>query len=146
MNDAQCTYDTVPRFVYSYVFLPSRFTGKERDSESGLDYFGARYYGSTMGRWMSPDPGNIGADPTNPQSWNMYAYVLNNPLRFVDPNGLYCAWEDGTSDDDPGMEEQARGIATLRVNTGPMNRIHVTALMGASQRLIGINLKHKMLL
>ena len=78
------------------------FTGKERDTESGNDYFGARYYGSSMGRFMSPDPSGLYyADPTNPQSLNLYAYVRNNPLRFTDPTGLYCAWEDGTSDDDP---------------------------------------------
>ncbi|MFZ0410206.1 MAG: RHS repeat-associated core domain-containing protein, partial [Candidatus Acidiferrales bacterium] len=79
-----------------------KFTGKERDTESHLDNFSARYNSSTLGRFMSPDPGNAGADPTNPQSWNMYTYVLNNPLNFVDPTGLYCAWDDGTSDDDPG--------------------------------------------
>jgi RHS repeat-associated protein len=78
------------------------FTGKERDSESGLDYFGYRHYSSAMGRWISPDPTGLDyADLTNPQSFNLYSYVLNNPLKFVDPNGLYCAWEDGTSDDDP---------------------------------------------
>ena len=66
------------------------FTGKERDTESGNDYFGARYFGSSMGRMMSPDP--IGGDMTNPQSLNKYAYALNNPLRFTDPTGLYvCA-------------------------------------------------------
>jgi RHS repeat-associated protein len=71
---------------------PQHFTGKERDTESGLDYFGARYYGSNMGRMMSPDPGNIGANPANPQSWNMYSYSLNNPLTMTDPSGLYvCA-------------------------------------------------------
>jgi RHS repeat-associated protein len=79
-----------------------KFTGKERDAESGLDYFGARYYSSNMGRFSSPDPSGLAyADFTNPQSLNLYSYVLNNPLRFVDPTGLYCAWEDGTSDDDP---------------------------------------------
>ncbi|HUN85120.1 MAG TPA: Ig-like domain repeat protein [Terracidiphilus sp.] len=78
------------------------FTGKERDTESGNDYFGARYYASTMGRMLSPDPsGLFFADRTNPQSLNLYAYVRNNPLAFTDPTGLYCAWEDGTSDDDP---------------------------------------------
>ncbi len=67
-----------------------KFTGKERDAESGLDYFGARYFGSSMGRMMSPDP--IGGDMTNPQSLNKYAYALNNPLRYTDPTGLYvCA-------------------------------------------------------
>ena len=65
------------------------FTGKERDTESGNDYFGARYYASSMGRWMSPDPAGIGfANAENPQSLNLYGYVQNNPLGFVDPNGL----------------------------------------------------------
>jgi RHS repeat-associated protein len=68
---------------------PVFFTGKERDTESGLDYFGARHYSSTMGRFMSPDPSQLYfADPTNPQSLNLYTYVVNNPLKFVDPSGL----------------------------------------------------------
>lgn len=81
-----------------------RYTGKERDSESGNDYFGARYYGSSRGRFSSPDPGWMQqADPINPQTWNQYAYVLNNPLRFTDPSGMECVWEDGSYDsaDDP---------------------------------------------
>src|SRR5580658_10165075 len=66
----------------------SRCPGKERDTESGNDYFGARYYGSSMGRWMSPDPGwMFAANPANPQSLNLYAYVQNSPLTSVDPNG-----------------------------------------------------------
>jgi RHS repeat-associated protein len=64
----------------------SRYTGKERDNESGLDYFGARYYGSSMGRFMSPDP--LGGHLENPQSLNKYAYALNNPLTNTDPTGL----------------------------------------------------------
>jgi RHS repeat-associated protein len=65
------------------------FTGKERDSESGNDYFGARYYASSMGRWTSPDPsGLLLANPANPQALNLYSYVGNNPLRFFDPDGL----------------------------------------------------------
>jgi len=80
----------------------SRCTGKERDSESNNDYFGARYYGSTMGRFMSPDwnsePEAIPfADLRNPQSLNLYAYVNNNPLRMADPDG-----HDGEDDDDEG--------------------------------------------
>ncbi len=66
---------------------PHKFTGKERDSESGLDYFGARYMGSSLGRFMSADPDNAGADAAIPQSWNAYAYVGNNPLNAVDPDG-----------------------------------------------------------
>ena len=80
-----------------------KFTGKDRDSESGNDYFGARYYSSTTGRFISADPGwFLVADPSNPQTWNQYSYALNNPLRFIDPTGMdACYWDDGTYDDDP---------------------------------------------
>jgi RHS repeat-associated protein len=68
------------------------FTGKERDSESGNDYFGARYYASTMGRFLSPD-WSAQAEPVpyakldDPQSLNLYAYVRNNPLGSIDADG-----------------------------------------------------------
>jgi RHS repeat-associated protein len=71
---------------------PTFFTGKERDPESGLDYFGARYYGSSMGRWMSPDwsakeePVPYGKLP-DPQTLNLYSYVQNNPLSRFDDDG-----------------------------------------------------------
>jgi len=73
-------------------FVRSGYTGKERDQESGLDYFGARYYASNMGRWMSPDwsvnPVSIPfARLDNPQTLNLYGYVGNNPLRRFDSNG-----------------------------------------------------------
>lgn len=61
-------------------------TGKERDSESGLDDFGPRYYASSMGRFMSPDP--LGGTLEDPQSLNKYAYVRNNPLTLTDPTGM----------------------------------------------------------
>jgi RHS repeat-associated protein len=69
---------------------PLHFTGKERDSESNLDNFGARYFTSQMGRFMSPNP--TGGRQAFPQSWNAYTYVLNNPLNAVDPNGLDCVY------------------------------------------------------
>ncbi len=71
---------------------PMHFTGKERDAESGLDDFGARYYTASLGRWMTPDwsarqdPVPY-ADPSNPQSLNLYAYVGNNPTTRLDPDG-----------------------------------------------------------
>jgi RHS repeat-associated protein len=65
---------------------PMHFTGKERDSESGLDNFEARYLGSSLGRFMSPDP--MGGQQDDPQSLNRYAYVRNNPLKLTDPTGL----------------------------------------------------------
>ena len=80
----------------------SRSTGKERDSESGNDYFDARYYSSAMGRFMSPDWA-AKASPVpyatfgDPQSLNLYAYVRNNPLTRVDADGHCC--EDGSTAD-----------------------------------------------
>ncbi len=68
--------------------LTQQFTGKERDKESSLDYFGARYYSARLGRFTGVDPANAGAEPLVPQSWNGYAYAINNPLAFIDPNGL----------------------------------------------------------
>jgi len=71
------------------------FTGKERDSESGNDYFGARYYASSMGRFMSPD-WSAKEEPVpyatmdDPQSLNLCAYVRNNPLARTDPDGHCC--------------------------------------------------------
>jgi len=65
-----------------------KFTQKERDSESGLDYFGARYYASPQGRFTSADPGLIKLKHlVNPQKWSRYSYTLNNPLRYFDPDG-----------------------------------------------------------
>jgi RHS repeat-associated protein len=70
-----------------------KFTGKERDAESGLDNFGARYNSSNLGRFMSPDPeGILSARTTSPQSWNFYSYVQNNPVNAVDPEGLDCVY------------------------------------------------------
>jgi RHS repeat-associated protein len=72
----------------------TRSTGEERDTESGLDYFGARYNSSSMERFMSPDP--LGGDLTNPQCLNRYSYVLNNPLTNIDPTDMECVWDDGS--------------------------------------------------
>jgi RHS repeat-associated protein len=71
------------------VPLAHKFTGKERDSESGLDNFEARYLGSSMGRFMSADPENLSGliNQDDPQAWNGYAYVRNNPLVYTDPGG-----------------------------------------------------------
>jgi len=65
-----------------------KFTSKERDAESGLDYFGERYYSSAQGRFISVDPLGASAIIADPQSFNRYTYVVNNPLRYVDPDGL----------------------------------------------------------
>jgi RHS repeat-associated protein len=86
-----------------------QFTGKDRDNETGLDYFEARYFSATMGRFTSPDEFTGGpdelydfaavasgnptfyADVADPQSLNKYVYVFNNPLVYVDPDGHQAA-------------------------------------------------------
>ena len=70
---------------------PYLFTGKERDPESGLDNFGFRYDSSSLGRFMSPDPFMASGRVENPQTWNRYTYALNNPLRYIDPLGLFAS-------------------------------------------------------
>ena len=73
------------------------FTGKERDAElassamaGGLDYFGARYFSAAQGRFTSPDEPFADQHPEDPQSWNMYGYVRNNPIKNTDPDGRDC--------------------------------------------------------
>jgi RHS repeat-associated protein len=67
-----------------------KFTGKERDTESGLDNFGARYFSSLMGRFSSSDPMILMDQKLmDPQQWNMYSYTRNDPMRFLDPTGMY---------------------------------------------------------
>jgi RHS repeat-associated protein len=75
----------------SYDYTETHFTDKLRDQESNNDYFGARYFGSTLGRFMSPDPSGLYyANPANPQSLNLYSYGQNNPLTNIDPTGKDC--------------------------------------------------------
>lgn len=64
------------------------FTGKERDAETGLDYFESRYFSAAQGRFTSPDAMIAKKEwLSDPQRWNRYAYVRNNPMRYIDPNG-----------------------------------------------------------
>jgi RHS repeat-associated protein len=86
---------------------PLHFTGKQRDSESTLDYFGARYYSSGQGRFMTPDYEDdddespypmANASISNPQTLNLYGYVENNPANKADPDG-HASW--GLCQNDP---------------------------------------------
>ena len=103
-----------------------KFTGKERDSESNLDNFGARYYGFTMGRFLTPD---WAARPTSvpyavfgdPQSLNLYGYVRNDPVSRADANG-HCYFGNCDSsgyNDGPGslMNGMAAAMNGLAVGT-----------------------------
>src|SRR6266545_393298 len=60
-----------------------QFAGKDRDTDTAFDYFGARYYDNAAGRFSTVDPGHIGGNLLDPQSWNAYSYSRNNPLRFI---------------------------------------------------------------
>ncbi len=70
---------------------PYKFTGKERDTETNLDYFVARYYSSGYGRFLQADLPFADQHVREPQSWNLYAYARGNPLVYVDPSGRACA-------------------------------------------------------
>jgi RHS repeat-associated protein len=78
----------------------SSWTVVDGENNTGsLDDFMYRRYSPTQGRWISPDPSGLNAvDPNNPQSWNRYAYVLNNPLSYRDPLGLDCAYLNDNGD------------------------------------------------
>jgi RHS repeat-associated protein len=73
---------------YNYGTVRQKFTGYEKDDETGLNYAKARYYAGNAGRFTSPDPLLASEKLGAPQSWNRYAYVLNSPLSLVDPDGL----------------------------------------------------------
>lgn len=96
------------------------FTGQNADTNSTLYDFAFREFSPSQGRWVSPDPLGLGAaNPANPQSWNRYAYVLNNPLSMVDPLGLQCVWDDGSwdsgNDPETGSSDSCTGAGGVWV-------------------------------
>jgi len=107
------------------------FTGKERDNESGLDYFGARYYASNMGRWMSPDwaktpQGVPYAVLSNPQSLNLYGYVLNNPLSKADKDG-HCPDPQQCSEVKVAVTAPPPAVTTTPSASGPVTGVGTVA-------------------
>ena len=104
---------------------PTHFTGKERDAESGNDYFGARYYASSMGRFLSPD-WSAKAEPVpyakldNPQSLNLYTYALNNPLRNIDKDGHCDSSANATAN------TKCQDVKDLHVNDAMKDKIKKT--------------------
>jgi RHS repeat-associated protein len=73
---------------YNYGMVRQKFTGYEKDTETGLDFAKARYYANAQARFTSPDPLPASAHVNSPQTLNRYAYVLNNPLNSTDPTGM----------------------------------------------------------
>jgi RHS repeat-associated protein len=89
------------------------FTGHERDTETGLDYMLARYYGdASKMRFLSTDPLDVSAVPEFPQTWNRYTYADNNPLRYVDPDGQNPVILEE-------VVEATKAVATVVAEAGP---------------------------
>jgi RHS repeat-associated protein len=89
---------------YAADQVRQKFTGYERDSETGLDYAHARYYASTQGRFAGVDPLPSSADVADPQTWNRYSYGANNPLSNTDPTGMFIVMKspfDGMAPESP---------------------------------------------
>jgi RHS repeat-associated protein len=113
--------------LYDFHVRP-RCTSKERDAETGLDFFQARYMSSAQGRFSSPDPlGNFVAAPTNPQSWNLYSYALNSPLVNIDPTGTTCVTTqvqnaDGTTTNSVADNGDSKGCADAQVAPTPKDQ------------------------
>jgi RHS repeat-associated protein len=106
-----------------------KFTGHERDvvgaeSASTLDYMHARYYSPSAGRFLSVDPVlDLKQAMKNPQGWNRYTYVMNNPIRFTDPTGKYvCAGDLGGCDTIEGGLNKMRAAAAGLKNNDPRKK------------------------
>jgi RHS repeat-associated protein len=141
---------------YSEDPTEHHFTGKERDAETGFangnDYFGARYYASSMGRWMSPD-WSAKVEPVpyskldDPQTLNLYAYVGNNPLTRVDPDGhtepIRFGCSEGQKDCNTDQQKAQQQSASGSGNTLPTGTdlTKVQTLMGeqTNEALVGSN-------
>ncbi|MHB1022636.1 MAG: RHS repeat-associated core domain-containing protein [Acidobacteriaceae bacterium] len=116
--------------------MESNCTGKERDAESGLDYFGARYYASNMGRWMSPD-WSAKVEPVpyskldDPQTLNLYGYLTNNPLSRTDPDGHGPLWDKfvaifyGKASAGPGVGTELKATKYAKLEVGTKAQVEV---------------------
>ncbi len=107
----------------SVDYTENHFTDKKRDQESGLDYFGARFYSSTESRFTSPDwsevPDSIPyADMDNPQSFNLYSYVRNNPLSNADPDGHDCVVQSRVDDNHETVSTSAGNCDGVKLGSG----------------------------
>ena len=92
----------------SYEKKRYRYSGKERDEETGLYYYGARYYAPWLGRWMSCDPASI------IDGMNLFVYVRNNPIRRIDINGMESEFAiSGTKDDKLNEKSTPKEISTF---------------------------------
>jgi len=103
---------TTPRGYSRPDSVRQHFTGQERDNETGLDYFGARYFSNEQGRFTSPDPLLTSGTIYDPQTWNRYAYTIGNPLKYTDPFGMYIC--NGSADQCKQIEKGLKNLEKAR--------------------------------
>lgn len=139
---------------YSADSLRQKFTSYERDNETGLDYAQARYYLSMQGRFASIDPLGASAIVSDPQSFNRYTYVLNNPLKYIDPDGLdgHNPWGSLTDeqktllapkltdvtgkDQMKAAQEVFNGMVTVTNKDGTLNEMATNTKVGSVQNFV----------
>jgi RHS repeat-associated protein len=126
---------TGPEYPAAADVAAQKFTGKERDAETGLDYFDARYFSSAQGRFTSPDWSGVPqpvpyANLGDPQTLDLYAYVRNNPLGQADADGHCCFFENLATVAKQSYTVVASGAALMGQG----------AKMGASTIAQGLNL------
>jgi RHS repeat-associated protein len=119
-----------------------KFTGKRRDTESQLDYFGARYYSNVLGRWLSPDwAGKPEAVPYsslgNPQSLNLYSYGLDNPSSKIDPDGHEDLKPKDWSDPKPQPTNAQKDAALPKPDAQHDHTITAREVSGQGKNLAG---------
>jgi len=111
-----------------------RFTGKERDVETDLDYFAVRYSQTNVGRFLNVDPLlALGQHLRFTQTWNRYAYTVNNPLRYVDPSGESIRLTGETEDE---RKAQLEAIRKSLGNSAVANRLYMNKV--GSEFYVGI--------
>jgi len=118
--------------TWANSFDPKRkFADKERDEETGLDYFAARFYSAPMYRWLSVDPAlYLDVAIKNPQAWNLYSFCRNNPVNLIDPTGQVVIADDGAY----SRLQALFGYAGIRLTRDANGKVSVCIAPGTEER------------